>query len=155
MQPHEKLEDWFRRLNEDRYRASLHLHQAQRGIVPPCHVVTEHRGIVIFGDLYDRDRFVAAEIAAGGTTDEADWIWESHFAPLAERDVLYGKWYSVVVPDGESGSRHRIELWPLSDSAYQGAADMQWQVSALRSADWREVSAALTQRDAHRLMVLG
>jgi len=43
------------------------------------------------------------------------------------RGMVYGQWFSEVVPEGEYGSTHIIECWPITTWEFRLAGEKGWQ----------------------------
>ena len=73
----------------------------------------------IFGRILREDEF--------GTDEEG----QEELAMTREartRGLIYGKWYSKVVPEGEYGSAHIIQCWPITLEEFEEATSLHWQL---------------------------
>lgn len=45
-----------------------------------------------------------------------------------ERGYIFGQAYSIVCPDGELGSTHVSQMWPISKEAFEEARTLNWKL---------------------------
>jgi hypothetical protein len=81
----------------------------------------------IFGHIYTHQEYSDLE---PGTEMDDEMIAE--LVQLQESHDLgyrYGRWYSEVVPDGEYGSSHVINLWEITLADFEEARANDWHPS--------------------------
>ena len=96
-------------------------------------------GLVIFGRLFTREEYMEDSGATGELADA--WF---------DRGWRYGQFYSAVVPDGEYGPTHVINLWTITKEEFDRGHANGWTL-------WRELliriktetEAALERKENH------
>lgn len=88
-------------------------------------VVDEGGPIAIFGKVADE-----AEYRKGleGCDEEEIQSDLRHHRESRERGYVYGPCYSIICPDGEWGSTHVSEIWPLSAERMALAKAAGWTI---------------------------
>ena len=80
------------------------------------------RPLVIFGAIPTEAEYLRAE-----GLDVLDIRREMSMA----RGYRWGRWHSSVVPDGELGSAHVVNLQPISSAEFDDAGSVMWEPSRL------------------------
>lgn len=82
-------------------------------------------GLQIFGYVYNRMDMRDAALDAGCTSSEADED-VAHTVQQLENGYLFGRCYSVVVPEGELGSTHRSQVTRITQQEFEVARQQGW-----------------------------
>lgn len=82
-------------------------------------------GLQIFGYVYNRMDMRDAALDAGCSSDEADEE-VAHIVHQLENGYLFGRCYSVVVPEGELGSTHRSQVTRITQQEFESAREKGW-----------------------------
>jgi hypothetical protein len=86
---------------------------------------------LIFGRITTLD-YWDEKIATAKGEDRQEWMDEKvSVAESHERGYMYGKAYSVIEPDGEWGSTHRANLWPIPEWLFEQARAAGWRMDDL------------------------
>lgn len=101
----------------------------QKSIGRGCYAIrpAPEIGGFIFGYIFSEDEVHDMEIQCGA--DEAEV--RSTMATLQngfERGYRFGRWHSVVVPEGELGDAHIINLMPIREEDFELAKVSEWEV---------------------------
>jgi hypothetical protein len=81
----------------------------------------------IFGYIYTPSEY--SDLTPGAEMDEeiiAELVQLQQSHDLGYR---YGRWFSEVVPDGEYGSSHVVNLWQISKADFDQARAAEWHPS--------------------------
>ena len=93
--------------------------------------------LVIFGHLFTRDEYM--EDASANTEDTDRWY---------ARGYRYGQFFSEVVPRGEYGSAHIINLWPITKGDFEVAQAHGWHIwPELLDRLYNETKTALQRKE--------
>lgn len=82
-------------------------------------------GLQIFGYVFNRMDMRDAALDAGCSSDEADEE-VAHIVQQLENGYLFGRCYSVVVPEGELGSTHRSQVTQITQQEFESAREKGW-----------------------------
>lgn len=124
------------RANEE--AANERLAPEQKALTWGARVYRIEHGIHIFGHVYTREEALAAEIALSPPEEVERGLPEESVERLAEgleRGYLYGRWYSVIEPDGEIGSAHRLNVWPMSETLFEAVRQAGWSIDKMNPED--------------------
>lgn len=81
--------------------------------------------VLIVGEFPDYDTLKANEMRLGASEDEADY-GDRRLRESREMGYMFGKHYSVVVPEGEWGSAHVSQLVPISKETFEFFKSREW-----------------------------
>lgn len=133
----DSLDEAFAAMARGEAAANARLHERQRAMIPPCWFVRVvdlgPDRVVIFGEVPAFERLRAMEIALGGSQEEADST-DAMLRAAGERGYLFGQCFSVVEADGEWGSTHKAEVWPITQAQFEEAREFQWNPQAIADA---------------------
>lgn len=143
----------YMRVNEE--AANGHLADAQKAVTYEdywCRFYDIESRTVIFGYVmplsYWDDKVANAE--PGEDRDEwefeRDAIQDSH-----GRGYMYGRAYSILEPEGEYGSTHQANLWPISKALYEQAEAAEWRMDDLPEAGKAALQSVYSAWRAHQL----
>ncbi len=76
-------------------------------------------GCVVFGQVYTRE-----ELVAGMDPEEA--ADEEFVDGYLSGNMLFGRAFSVIEPQGELGSTHRSAVWPMTPAQFAEAMSVDW-----------------------------
>jgi hypothetical protein len=93
------------------------------------HVVRVVDELWIFGEIFTESRY----LELNGPVIEEDLDEEARYELDALRDshargYRYGRWFSIVEPEGEYGSAHVVNLWEIDRSDFERARAARWEV---------------------------
>lgn len=142
-QPFNSMEEMLEQIQKNRDAAMAGLHPAQAALTNGSCWVSFVAPVVIFGKVIDEDELVKEEMDAGAGKQEAREIAAQTQMNLVEHGLMYGKCYSSWVPDGEWGSTHKINAWPIEPDVYEAAEKVGWEPDLLPT------SAKVLLRIAH------
>lgn len=108
-----------------------------------------HVGIE-FGHVYTEQEFKDSEIEAGATVEEADGGWRQAQARAAD-GFLYGRAWSRVARDGEYGSTHRANLWPIEEALFHAVQAVGWRHEDLPLHERINLSISFEQWRQHEM----
>lgn len=83
---------------------------------------------IIFGYIYTEMECVDGERKLGATHEEVAYTMRS-IRDSYERGYRFGRHYSVVEPDGELGSVHIANAWPISKEEFETAKAQDWMLT--------------------------
>lgn len=86
--------------------------------------------LIILGYTFTLQENIDSERNAGADEDEIEYmrdrLMESH-----DDGLLFGRAYSVIVPDGELGSTHRFSMWPIDKQSFDNMQAVGWDPAQL------------------------
>ena len=80
---------------------------------------------IIFGYIYTEDECRDGELEAGADIEELEYTMRT-MRSAYERGYRFGRHYSIVEPDGEIGSVHIANAWPISREEFEEAKSQDW-----------------------------
>jgi hypothetical protein len=83
---------------------------------------------IVFGYIYTERESEEAEKRCGADPEELAYTMRSMRAQH-ERGYRFGRHYSIVEPDGELGSVHIANAWPISKEEFEEAQRQDWVLS--------------------------
>lgn len=123
----------FMRANEEAANASVT--DDQKKIVGDCFVKRQVQYgdgylLTIYGEVWSMETFTESEkkylnLDDPDEKEEFDMIISSQ-KDTYERGYRFGKWYSVVEPDGELGSAHIVSLDLIEEAEFNAAKERGW-----------------------------
>jgi hypothetical protein len=133
----ESVDEMFSWMRDNEEAANLVLAPEQQAVTYGshwCRFFDIANRVVIFGKVLTQEeqRETETALADDSEADEAeteeilDTLAQSH-----ERGYMYGRCYSTIEPDGEWGSTHRANLWPIPQHVYEAARDVRWDIDQL------------------------
>lgn len=154
----EEMVEFMRRQEEE---ANAHLAPQQQAVTWGDYWIRfydiEHR-ICIFGHVYTEDEMMEKERAvplmAGESSEEVEAEIAAEMEGIRDahkRGYMYGWAYSVIEPEGEPGSTHQANLWPIPQWLYEQARDVRWVMDDLDPQGKAEVQRAYTEYRTHML----
>lgn len=108
---------------------------------------------VIFGRVFTEDEWVANEMDAGASLEEATYAMEQIRATHRE-GYMHGDAYSKAFPEAEYGSTHRANLWPIEERVFHAAMAVGWDVTAMPMEHRLNLSIALEEWKRHNLRLI-
>lgn len=96
------------------------------------------QALLIFGETPPLTEALAEERTHYPATMSPDDIAEFAYAAKylidnRQQGLLFGRWYSVVEPQGELGSTHINTIDPITKQAFQEAKACSWQPSRAKA----------------------
>jgi hypothetical protein len=82
----------------------------------PCISPRPDFGVIIFGRVSTED-----ELREKEDEHTLESLRDAH-----ERGYRFGWWHSVIEIEGEPGSQHLVNLWPISPEQYAEARRAEW-----------------------------
>lgn len=121
----------------------------QRGIEYGSHVIRFMQNVVIFGRVLARDEAVKPmpddwnddwgdRAEAQAETEFETRILDDAYA----RGYRFGRWHSTWEPEGELGSAHISELYPILPPMFEEAQGVGWDTAKI-DGDWLRIVAQL------------
>lgn len=98
---------------EDKYDAEMH--DWQRAITVPCKVRMQHEELILWGDCPEYRDVLESDRMLGAQLPQLAGL-RRRLEDAARRGWLYGRWYSMIVPEGEWGAVHRALIVSLVSS---------------------------------------
>jgi hypothetical protein len=86
--------------------------------------------LIIFGYCMTQAEVEQAERDAGSEPDELVYMMDS-MEESHTRGYLFGRAYSIVEPQGELGSTHRANVWPIDSELFDAASDAGWDLDKM------------------------
>lgn len=133
----DSLDEAFATMARGEAAANARLHERQRAMTPPCWFVRVidfgNDRVVVFGEVpafEEMDR-VERELGAG---DEEARETDKMLRGAFERGYLFGQCFSVVEPEGEWGSTHKVDVWPITQAQFEEAREFNWNPQAIADA---------------------
>jgi len=119
------------------HEANQHCLDEQKAIPWGGYVLRVEDDLSIFGRLYTKEEYME-----DGSVDS------SNADTFFNRNFRYGQFFSVVVPTGEYGSAHVVELWPITKSDFDEAQERAWTMwPELLDRVYTETKEALERRE--------
>jgi hypothetical protein len=104
--------------------------------------------LAIFGQIYTEREFLAENTKAGEAPSEEILYELDDLRNAHQRGYRYGRWYSVVEPEGEYGSAHVSTLWEITTLDFDTARAGGWVIwSDLAERLYAEQSQAITNHE--------
>lgn len=127
------LEEMLKAVNEWNTEANEGLATEQKAITYGDYWVRFYdvgARIIDFGKVMTEAEFVEGEMAFGADPDE---IAAELQQVKARHDAgyLYGVAHSILGVDGELGSTHRANVWPIEERLFTAAQTVDWKVDQL------------------------
>lgn len=127
------------------------LHPAQRAITFGtywCRFVDVANSLVEFGRVAELHEVTELEIAAGSTAREAADVARKTAASL-DAGFMYGIAYSVYEREGVWGHTHKAHVWPIEESLFHAAAEVNWQIALLPTSQKINLEVAFRAMRGH------
>jgi hypothetical protein len=160
---YDTLEEALKDMGEAEDAANKRLLTAQRAMID-CkddqyfvNIAVNMKELFIAGEAWSSDRADREELAAYHVNDVSELGDEersefNHSRKMMRdsrsRGYIFGRGYSVIEPDGELGSTHVANMWPISKAAFDEAREQKWQPDLLditKSANLRDDLFKLVQ----------
>ena len=107
--------------------------------------------VVIFGHVTPLTYWDEAIANAKGDEDRAEWEFEKNQIEDSHgRGYMYGWCWSTIEPDGEPGSTHQANLWPVSRELFEAAREVHWDIDAMTPPDKMRLQVAYQVWRAHQ-----
>ena len=103
----------------------------------------------VFGRIHTLDEVIAAERASGASKGEALATARETENDL-EVGIMYGDAFDYMNPDGELGTTHKANAWPIDKSVYLAAEEAKGVVRDMPLWVRLSLSIALRGWQAHR-----
>jgi hypothetical protein len=88
--------------------------------------------IVIFGQVTPLSYWDEKITNAADNEEQQEWQWEKEqIEGSHERGYVFGWAWSVLEPEGEPGSTHQANLWPITPALFEAARDAEWKIDDL------------------------
>lgn len=126
--------------------ADAAIHPAQRAVTFGDHwaqFVDIANRIVVFGHTLTLTEVKFTEMYAGATLAEAKAAVRETNEAMAN-NFLYGRAYSILCPEGEYGNTHKSVVWPIEESLYNAAHEVNWNIDLLPTSAKINLQAAFT-----------
>jgi hypothetical protein len=91
---------------------------------------------MIFGEGWSLDHADKNELKCYGVTtvdelskeDQEAYLWsQQSLKDSRERGYIFGNAFSVICPEGELGSTHVYDIWPISREAFEEGKEQNWR----------------------------
>lgn len=155
------LDEMWEHMRENEEAANNHLAPEQGRVGYGDYWVRFHdidARVIIFGYVMDPGEVRLAEMGvplqSGETAAERDEEVEQIMETMADshsRGYMYGKCYSIIEVDGEWGSTHRANLWPIPQALYEAAKFVDWSIDRLGDIAKSQLQSAYSAYRAHML----
>lgn len=126
----ESLEDMQEFLKDQNAAAKAAMTKEQETLTWGSYVIMPTTDFVIFGYIFTEEEVRLGEINAGGSQEEVEWTLQGIRAAF-ERGHLFGRWHSIVELEGELGSNHAVNCWPIDSHTFNIAATFGWDAAAM------------------------
>jgi len=126
----DSLDDLQQFVRESGDAALAAISEEQRGLSWGCYVMMPTTDFIIFGYVFTKEEIRLGEIHAGASQEEAESTVEATQAGL-DRGRLFGRWLSLVEPDGELGYNHAVNCWPTTAQQHNVAATFGWDARSI------------------------
>ena len=127
----DSMEEMQRFLAEQTRLANESLSEEQRAITYGDYWVRTDYEFLIFGYINTLDELDESSRRLGA--DEEEIAYErAMIADAHARGYMYGKAYSVVEPDGEWGSTHRVSMQKVSKQTFDRMRELGWTLEGWR-----------------------
>jgi hypothetical protein len=141
-------EEFFQFMAQQEAEAIAHTLDEQWAIGWGTYVLRVVDGLWIFGKIFTEAQFLEVEQFDEAELDEEGQYELQHLRDMHERGYRYGQWFSEVVPNGEYGSSHVVNLWEISYPDFREAQARGWEVPPeLAFKVGSEVGDALQRRE--------
>ncbi len=122
--PIDDLDVFFAEMRANEHQAMANLQPEQRTITWGSYAFMVSMGIRIFGYVWTEAEFEANERDCGADDEEMESSMES-LRDSHERGYRFGRWYSMVEPDGEIGSNHVSNMVPITKEQFDQIVQTQ------------------------------
>jgi len=127
----DSMEEMQRFLAEQTRLANESLSEEQKAITYGDYWVRTDYEFLIFGYINTLDELDESSRRLGA--DEEEIAYErAMIADAHARGYMYGKAYSVVEPDGEWGSTHRVSMQKVSKQTFDRMRELGWTLEGWR-----------------------
>ena len=127
----DSMEEMQRFLAEQTRLANESLSEEQKAITYGDYWVRTDYEFLIFGYINTLDELDESSRRLGA--DEEEIAYErAMIADAHARGYMYGKAYSVVEPDGEWGSTHRVNMQKVSKQTFDRMRELGWTLEGWR-----------------------
>jgi len=144
----DSIDEAFAWMQEQEAKANADVHPAQKRIDRGTYALRPAPEVpcLIFGYILTEEEIREGEVFAGADEGELAFTMDI-LASSYQRGYRYGRWYSVVVPEGEIGDAHIANLWPLTKEVFDAAKEQGWQLTQDQyvSALWHIVDMSKTE----------
>ena len=152
----DSVEDMFAAMQANEEAANATLAPEQQALTWGSHFVNfiPAQEIVVFGYCFTKEEAFQSEYDASPPEErEAGWPQETvnHLASSLARGYLFGRCYSVIEPEGELGSTHKSQAWPIAPGLFQLAQRVGWRIDRLDPLALAALDNAYQARRAHAL----
>lgn len=98
---------------------------------------------VIFGTIWELSYWDGKIAEAEPGEDRDEWVWEKDSVIASHvNGYLFGRAYSIIEPDGELGSTHRANMWPITPECFEAAEQAGWRLNDIKAPYENELRAA-------------
>ncbi len=85
--------------------------------------------VVIFGYVEPLAEMEATERELGAGDEEAIYI-KADTERRHQNGYMYGMCYSTLTVEGELGFTHRADLWPIDETLFAAAQEVEWDIDS-------------------------
>lgn len=129
----DSLDDQIEFMRRQEEEANKHIHPKQKAVgYGDCWIrfwlmPGTNTWVAIFGKAIDPGYYANKIEHATDEEDKAEWEYEQEvIADAWTRGYVYGWAYSVIEPEGEPGSTHMVNLWPIPEVLFDMAGVVHW-----------------------------
>ena len=143
----------FMQTNEE--AANEHLADAQKAVTYDgywCRFYDIADRVVIFGHVTPLAYWDEKVTQAKPGEDREEWEFEKQqIEDSHRRGYMYGWCYSIVEAEGEPGSTHQANLWPIDKALFDEAKSVGWNIDALGPRGQAALQSVYSAWRAHML----
>jgi hypothetical protein len=132
----DNLDDMFDALDRGIEQAQLRATPEQTAITYGDYWMRAWEDILIFGYIYTKEEFRAAEVELGASEEELEWerkVYDNSY----NNGFRFGRAYSVLEPNGELGDTHVSDMTKITKEEFESARSLGWDFEKIvDNTDW-------------------